>query len=346
MSDPFGRDLLSPLGRPNASGGEIVPPPGLPAEYPHYLKPIPFNTRDVSQVLLRHITAEKPKVMRWLYSTWNAQADALKYQEIRNAIRDGELPESVFDQFHQIYANVVNTRLVPQLEESIKAGGSYMAGKINNAMDSSFRFTITGQRTSDWIKEKSALFVTNVEEAQHKALQGLINHFTVNEPISVEEFARIIRPVVGYTHKETSSIINYRMQLRKEMLKINPEMTEAQLLKATEHKIQNYAHFLHRRRALRIAITETSFAHNFGQFEAVRQAKEQGFIPFEVVKEWFTHKDERDCPFCGALHGQRVDMEQTFPGLTERIPNTFTPPAHPSCRCTLIYAALEDTRTA
>jgi SPP1 gp7 family putative phage head morphogenesis protein len=72
-------------------------------------------------------------------------------------------------------------------------------------------------------------------------------------------------------------------------------------------------------------------AQLIAQTETTRAAYEGNMLGFEesgVVEEseWVTVNDERVCPTCGPLDGQRAPLRGTFPGGIDV-------PAHPGCRC-------------
>jgi SPP1 gp7 family putative phage head morphogenesis protein len=75
-----------------------------------------------------------------------------------------------------------------------------------------------------------------------------------------------------------------------------------------------------RRRARLIAQTETT--------RAAAEGSTLGYEESGVVEEmqWATVRDERVCPTCGPLHGQRAPLRGTFAG-------GYRLPAHPGCRC-------------
>lgn len=74
-------------------------------------------------------------------------------------------------------------------------------------------------------------------------------------------------------------------------------------------------------RARLIASTETTRAYADGAHRA--------YVASGVVgeEEWLTAVDDRVCPICGPLEGQRRRLNGTFPG------GLSAPPAHPGCRC-------------
>lgn len=77
-----------------------------------------------------------------------------------------------------------------------------------------------------------------------------------------------------------------------------------------------------------VAITETTTAISLGERDVVDRMEELGV---EIDALWITKRDERVCPVCGPLHNQPISQwEDDFP---------VGPPAHPRCRCFLIYFA-------
>ena len=97
-----------------------------------------------------------------------------------------------------------------------------------------------------------------------------------------------------------------------------------------------------RYRAYRIARTELSFAYNQGSYYGTKQAQAQGLLG-RVEKVWCTAEDERTCEICGALEGKRIAMDDDFEFQTKLIEPGIkrVPPAHPHCRCTVIFDEIE-----
>jgi len=330
-TDPYGRDIQSAIPRPDVvSPGEIVPgynPPGIPP----WMEPIPINKRDVLQVLKSYLDRNEPKIKRWLYNTWNREREAITYAELRNAVRDHEMPLEWILQWQQDYSRFVVEALNPEWRRAMQSAGEKLGESIEEYAGRPFGFTPTGRRIEEWIQVRGGELAVALSDLQHQAMRAILRYYTVDNPVSPEELGRILRPVVGLTPKQAEAVRRFRENL----------IAEGLPLKKVEHQVLNYAGYLHRFRALRIARTELSFAYNYGQFEAIRQAQEQGYFGGEVVKVWMTADDERTCDFCGPLDGQVIGLEETFPGVTDKLPNIFTPPAHPNCRCTVGYQVLE-----
>jgi len=79
-------------------------------------------------------------------------------------------------------------------------------------------------------------------------------------------------------------------------------------------------------RAENISITETTSAITIGERSVVDEMRRLGV---DVDAVWITKRDERVCPVCGPLHNQPSSQwVEDF---------VFGPPAHPRCRCYLMY---------
>lgn len=87
-----------------------------------------------------------------------------------------------------------------------------------------------------------------------------------------------------------------------------------------ESLIQDIQPLFGRARAERIAVTETTRAYQQGSETAWRAS---GVV---AEMEWVTVNDERVCPQCGPMQGQRAPLGGTFAGVA-------SPPRHVSCRC-------------
>lgn len=295
------------------------------------MEPIPINKRDVLQVLKSYLDRNEPKIKRWLYNTWNREREAITYAELRNAVRDKEMQLEWLLQWQQDYSRFVTDVLEPEWRKAMQVAGEKLGEDITEYADRSFGFMPTGRRIEEWIQVRGGELAVALSDAQRDAVRAVLRYYTVDKPVGPDELGRILRPIIGLTPKQATAVMRFRENL----------IAEGLPPKKVDHQVGNYAGFLHRYRAERIARTELAFAYNFGQLEAVRQAKEQGYFGGEVVKVWLTADDERTCPHCGALDGQVIGLEETFPGMTEKIPYTYTPPAHPHCRCTVGYQVLE-----
>ena len=85
------------------------------------------------------------------------------------------------------------------------------------------------------------------------------------------------------------------------------------------------------RRARMIAVTEITRSYAEGQ-RIAGDALAESFPGVPVVKTWWTNRDDRVCPVCGPLHGQTVDINNSFSS------GAIKPPVHPGCRCWITYS--------
>ncbi len=332
--DRLGAAQPSPLPRPSVGGGgEPVPGPGtvnpLP---PGVFKPIPFNTRNVQSVMLAQLNAREPRVVRWLVSTVNAEKGAIKFAELRNAVRDGDLPREWAARWRQAYSAFVNERLAPQWEALFEQAAAMQARRYAVVLGiDGPGLTDVLRRVDVWAKQHAAELAVNLSSSQEAAARAIIRRFAASEMTGAAELGRVLRPVIGLTEKGANAVFSFDQSLQ-----------EAGVATAKrEARVRAYAGRLLRVRAERIARTELSFAWNQAALESIRVGVERGDIVGAVDKVFMTAKDEKVCEFCEALEGQSVGLGETFPGVTERLPNVYMPPVHPNCRCTVGFELLE-----
>jgi SPP1 gp7 family putative phage head morphogenesis protein len=272
------------------------------------------------------LNAREPKLRRVLFSTRNAEASALKYQEVRNALRTGELSAAAMERFRQAYSSMVVDDLGPMLSAAAQTGARTIATQGAALTGRSLVFEGTTNRIDAWLARHGSDLVVDITTQQRKALR-LMTRVLAQDGIGPRDGARYLRAAVGLTEREASAVNRLRTSLVGA-----GELSPDKIV----NRVEDYAGFLARRRADRIARTELSYAFNQGTLAVMREAVSDGAFTV-VYKMWYTPNDERTCEFCAALHEQVVGIESTFPAVTARVPNTLTPPAHPNCRCTLIY---------
>lgn len=135
----------------------------------------------------------------------------------------------------------------------------------------------------------------------------------VAEGKGMPKVAKGIRPLVGLTQNQTQSVLNYKKLLGdKDKF---PNLTTGDI----DKKVQRYADKTHIRRAKTIARTETARAQNLGYTE--------GLAEIGVVKaEFEVHEDERLCPICESLDGEKYNIVEAKSII----------PVHPNCRCAML----------
>lgn len=178
-----------------------------------------------------------------------------------------------------------------------------------------------------WLETYAGTQIQGIGERSLLAIRGLMREgFAAGT--SVQRLAERIREQVGLTRRQTETVARFRQRLSDEGFSARRIAQEVQ--SATRVGI--------RQRALNIARTESMWAANAGQEELWRQAQTQGLMqPGEWERQWLTARDERVCPICVPMGGQRRELEQPF--TTPGGGGVAFPPAHPSCRCTLVLVA-------
>lgn len=133
--------------------------------------------------------------------------------------------------------------------------------------------------------------------------------------------ARQIREQVGLTRQGASTVAKYRAKLEGEGRK--PAVVNRLVAKKTDALIA--------KRAQVIAQTEVARARGEGQRMQWERMVADGILkPEEWRVEWVTAHDERTCPVCAPVDGQRVRIGEPF--LTPAGP-ALNAPLHPLCRC-------------
>lgn len=279
----------------------------------------------VLRLLRSFLDANEPSLVYLLVNTWQAQGKAITYKELREAILAGELDVKLWEEWQQDYARFVTKHMRPAWEDAIIAAAKAIEEKYPE-----WYFDPYADGVREWTENRGAAFVTNSTQAQIDGLQAVVQRAAVLEDMNVDQLARSIRAMVGLTKQQAVANLNYYNNL------IANGTSEKRALDLSIR----YSARQHRSRGYNIARTELAFAYNQGSYEATKQAQAAGYMG-EVVKVWSTADDERVCKICGALEGKRIAMDEDFDFQTRLAATEPTirrvPPAHPSCRCAVMY---------
>lgn len=279
----------------------------------------------VLRLLRSFLDKNEPQLVRFLINTWNSQGNAITYKELREAILAGDITKEILDDWMQDYARFVVKYLAPAWQEAIITAAEALEAKYPT-----WYFNPMADGVRSWVDTRAAEFVTNVTTTQIEALRAVVQRASVLEDMSVDELARAIRPMVGLTKPQATANLHYYEKLRAHG--VTPK-------KARERALR-YAARQHRHRAYTVARTELATAYNQGAYEGTKQAQAAGYMG-DVVKVWCTADDERVCSICGSLENVEVAMDDEFDGASSSWSTRLTPPAHPGCRCTIIYKEAE-----
>ena len=289
-------------------------------------KIIPINALKATNKIRKYLNAKEPELVFFLHNLWNNQGKAITYKELREAIIDGYLSEKLLEEWYQDYTKFVVDKVAPMWADAMKEANSELY------KNPKFYFDPMQQEVVDWTNTRAAMFVTNVTKEQVAGIREVVKRASQLNDMNVDELSRAIRPMVGLDYRQSIANMNYYTKMIENGVKP----------KTALEKSIKYSARQNRHRAYRIARTELVFAYNQGSYYGTKQAQEQGLLG-RVEKVWCTAEDERTCEICGALEGKRIAMDEDFDFKTKLIEPGIkrVPPAHPHCRCTVIFDEVE-----
>lgn len=280
---------------------------------------------DALRKLRAFLDANEPKLVYWLHHLWRNQGNAITYKELREAILNGYLTQEIIEAWQQDYSKFVVDHLRPAWENAMQEATTELSRKYPE-----YSYDPMSEGVQNWLDTKAATFVTNSTETQINAINAVVSRAATIQDMTVDGLARAIRPMVGLTVGQARANLNYYQAM------VDSGISEK---KALENSIK-YSARQNRYRGYNIARTELAFAYNKGAHFGAQQAISQGLMG-HTMKVWCTAYDERVCEICKDLDGVTIEMDQDFnfktkleatnPGIKQ------TPPAHPSCRCTVLY---------
>ena len=282
------------------------------------------NKDRVLQLLRSYVDGNSPGLVRFLVNMWQSEGQAITYKELREAILAGDITEEWLKDWMQDYSRLVTKHLYPAWLEAMAAAAAEQERKHTG-----FYFSPMAQGVRAWTDAHTATLVTQLSTTQAEALRAVIQRAAVLEDMSVDELARVIRPMVGLTKPQAEANLRYYENL------IENGMSP----KRARDLSAKYAARQHRYRAMSIARNELAEAYSAGAHEATKQAIEAGYLP-RMVKVWSTSLDEfRRCDSCKALEGVIVDMDDDFvyEDKKGRRTTALRPPLHPQCMCAVQY---------
>lgn len=277
----------------------------------------------------------------FLCGFWKDQQDAITYQELREAVKAGQMNEGTLRQWMQDYSYLVKTRLNPLWEKALEAGAAKQP--LLEAIAGGFVFNTQTPGILSWLSQRGAEFVTSCTTQQKEAVAALLSKKMI-EGHTVDELARMIRPCIGLTKEQATANARYYDNVAATLKEKFPTMRPETIRKRAQEAAGKFAERQHRARAMTIAQTESAFAYNRGADEGIRQAQAQKLIGV-VRKRWSTSGDDSVCEICSTLGMSKEDLDMdsdfSFRGKTLFTGQKLLPPAHPRCACAVEYIEIE-----
>ena len=291
--------------------------------------------------LERFIEKREPRLARLVARETSRLGASVSYQDITDALLNGEISEEWLEKWRVLYSEFVIRYLVPVWKEAFDESVKQMADRYPK-----FLFDPNTTMIQEWVADRGAMLVTNIVEQQRAAIRGVVS-FAVqpNSNMTVDELAKVIRPMVGLYPAQAVANIKYYDFVKKGLIERHPRTSMAKITERAQRAAAKYAATQHRARAMTIARTELGAAYNMGEYNSVIQAQEKNYIG-TVKKGIVTARDEIVCDFCKSMDEQvrgYFDMEEVMytPNGTKLYTQGLTPPFHPRCRCAVVYEEVE-----
>ena len=220
-------------------------------------------------------------------------------------------------------------------EEQVMAEIQAAITRLPSGVAGVMRFDNKDPRAIRWAEQRAGAMIKQIQADTLQAVRGAISRVLTGGG-GIQRASRDISRVIGLHDRWQTAVNNY---YNKEVTRLTRTSgLENAMIQAQELALK-YRDQLIRARAVNIARTEILAAQNIGQVLSWYQAADQGFLDLATAeKEWVIGPDGwrgvKVCPICLELAGSRVPVLSVF------MNGEISPPAHPSCRCTLNLIAL------
>jgi len=159
-----------------------------------------------------------------------------------------------------------------------------------------------------WIRDHSSELIAEVSDGMKQTVRNII-HRGYRQGLRAEAIMpEIIKPGrIGLLEREETAVMN----------RLNGLLGEGVPFDRADAIADRYAQQLLKKRAERIARTETITAQSRGRRDSWQVAKEQGQLPVDIEREWAASPGSPiTCEICGdpelGLHGQRAKLGEPY----------------------------------
>lgn len=218
------------------------------------------------------------------------------------------------------------------LDAAATAAGHIQAMAAQMARPSTFEraFTFTGTvpGASLWAKQRGSGLVAYIGHQTRESVRQIVDD-AVTLGFTPDQTAARIRRHVGLLPQQTQALDRY----------FRGQLNSGVPLRTADRRAGAYALRMLRQRSQTIARTEILGAQNKGQQLLWEQKVDDGQIPRNVQKIWIITRDDRTCPRCQQMTGDRA-IAPLYGAWLCPAPKrnggsvlVETPPMHPNCRC-------------
>lgn len=289
----------------------------------------------------------------------------IKLKDLEQALLSGDemavervlgLREAFEEAFQGVGATADAESLRDALRATFAAGAKAAMGKLPTKTEAAVSFDLLNPRAVEFLQSYEFDLIRQIDVGTREAIRDVMER-AFTEGMHPRVAARQIRQRIGLTDTQVAavrrfqqaliegdaaSILQHELRDHRFDSTLRAQMAEGGLIgdrtPFRPEQIQRmtdryYKRFL-KHRSETIARTETIRASMAGQQELWEQAADQGLIDRQTVqRRWVTARDERVCPICGPLHGEKVALRGNF---TSGNSIALHPPIHPRCRCSLV----------
>jgi hypothetical protein len=261
------------------------------------------------------------------------------------------------------WAGAVSPELVGQLAGPV-AKRDPLSDVLAAAAGDAASVSITGQfglanpDAVTWAQARSGELIAGIDDETRRLIADQVARGQAGD-LSAQQIAAKVRDLVGLTPQQARAMQAFRGHLERvadagkagkpaaatvaNTFGLSPWKGGKLDAAKVDKLVDQYRGRLVKQRAETIARTEMIRAANEGDRLAWQKQIDQGGADgMIVVREWSVTHDDRLCPVCRKLDGDKVESAPNLPGARIKIDALLFagglagPPVHPRCRCTIL----------
>lgn len=286
-----------------------------------YPIPKPIEVRAAGKVLIgaeaeaalkRYLRKAEPGLRSWTTTTWTQFAKEITTTEINTIALTGDLPAETAARLEAQYTAYINEKVAPRWKQAMVAGSKLAPANV--------RELLTADVISEWAERRGETLFKGLIDVQQRAVSSLVRAATTTNPLDQKTLASLIAPILGLKQQDVTALLEAQKLLAAKGLNLDTQ----------RHRLGQMANRRQAIRAERIARTELASAFNGGTQVTMERAEASGAFEGKLVRVWRAQPGN-SCAVCGKLNGKETNMKDPFDGKYS------IPPAHPSCRCVVLY---------
>ncbi len=288
--------------------------------YPRVHHP-PTEVRAAAKVLIgpeaeaalrSFLRGAEPGLRSWTRATWTQFAKEITTAEINTIALTGDLPAEAAARIEAQYTAYINEKVQPRWKQAMVAGSKLAPANV--------RELLTADVINEWSARRGETLFKGLIDVQQRAVSALVRAATTTNPLDQKTLAALIAPILGLKQQDVNALLEAQKLLASQGLNLDTQRLRLGQMAGRRQAI----------RAERIARTELASAFNGGTQVTMERAVSAGAFEGTVMRVWSAQRGNV-CSICAALHGRQTTISAPFDRAFH------TPPAHPSCRCVVLY---------